>query len=151
MNESMTLSMYIKPDYSADIEAWLAQGNQINVINNGASTYNKALNNKPKNAQSAMSKVMAKSVAVQREKIRARQEEDKAHKEDVLAMGKWLDEKKGRAKQLSKLMGHAHGYISQVKMFTRPCSKEKMEVIKQKMKEIERLENITNGDKEQSQ
>ena len=25
MNESMTPSMYIKPDYSADIEAWLAQ------------------------------------------------------------------------------------------------------------------------------
>lgn len=48
MNESMTPSMYIKQDYSADIEAWLAQGNQINVINNGASTYNKTLNNKPK-------------------------------------------------------------------------------------------------------
>ena len=63
-------------------------------------------------------------------------------------MGKWLDEKKVRAKQLSKLMGCAHGYISQVKMFTRSCSKEKMEVIKQKMKEIERLENITNRDGE---
>ena len=151
MKESTTLNMYIKPDYSADIEAWLEQGNEITVIECGQSAYNKALNNKPKNAQSAMSKVMAKSVAVQREKIRARQEEDKAHKEDVLAMGKWLDEKKGRAKQLSKLMGHAHGYISQVKMFTRSCSKEKMEVIKQKMKEIERLENITNRDKEQSQ
>ena len=151
MNESMTPSMYIKPDYSADVAAWLEQGNEITVIECGQSDYNKALNNKPKNAQSAMSKVMAKSVAVQREKIRARQEEDKAHKEDVLAMGKWLDEKKGRAKQLAKLMGHAHGYISQVKMFTRSCSKEKMEVIKQKMKEIERLENIANGDKEQSQ
>ena len=151
MNESLNPNMYIKPDYSADVAAWLEQGNEITVIECGQSAYNKALNNKPKNAQSAMSEVMAKSVAVQREKIRARQEEDKAHKEDVLAMGKWLDEKKGRAKQLSKLMEHAHGYISQVKMFTRSCSKEKMEVIKQKMKEIERLENITNGDKEQSQ
>ena len=66
-------------------------------------------------------------------------------------MGKWLDKKKGKAKQLSTLMEHAHGYISQMKMFTRSSSKEKMEVIKQKMKEIERLENITNRDKEQSQ
>lgn len=64
MKESMTPSMYIKPDYSADIEAWLARGNQINVINNGASTYNKTFNNRPKNAQSAMRAIMSNSVAI---------------------------------------------------------------------------------------
>ena len=39
MNESMTPSMYIKPDYSADIEAWLAQGNQVTELSFGHSHF----------------------------------------------------------------------------------------------------------------
>ena len=64
MNESTTPSMYIKQDYSADIEAWLAQGNQIKLIGRGESTHNKTFNNKTKNAQSAMRAIMSNSVAI---------------------------------------------------------------------------------------
>ena len=64
MNESMTPNMYIKPDYSAQIEEWLAQGNQIKSLDRGASTHNKTFNNKPKNAQSAMRAIMSNSVAI---------------------------------------------------------------------------------------
>lgn len=64
MKESMTPSMYIKPDYSADIEAWLARGNQIKLIGRGESAHNKTFNNKTKNAQSAMRAIMSNSVAI---------------------------------------------------------------------------------------
>ena len=39
MKESMTPSMHIKPDYSADIEAWLAQGNQVTELSFGHSHF----------------------------------------------------------------------------------------------------------------
>ena len=64
MNESLNPNMYIKPDYSADVAAWLEQGNEITVIECGQSAYNKALNNKPKNAQSAMRAIMSNSVSI---------------------------------------------------------------------------------------
>ncbi|MDN8246545.1 hypothetical protein QZK48_08325 [Acinetobacter baumannii] len=64
MIESMTPSMYIKQDFSAEIAAWVAQGNQITVLGRGESTHNKAFNNATKKtAQDAMRRVMANSVA----------------------------------------------------------------------------------------
>ncbi|MDQ8869061.1 hypothetical protein RFI05_17600 [Acinetobacter baumannii] len=64
MIESMTPSMYIKQDFSAEIDAWVAQGNQITVLGRGESTHNKAFNNATKKTpQDAMRRVMANSVA----------------------------------------------------------------------------------------
>ncbi|MFA3397443.1 hypothetical protein KWE68_03270 [Acinetobacter baumannii] len=64
MIESMTPSMYIKQDFSAEIAAWVEQGNQITVLGRGESTHNKAFNNATKKtAQDAMRRVMANSVA----------------------------------------------------------------------------------------
>ncbi|MCE6238359.1 hypothetical protein [Acinetobacter pittii] len=64
MIESMTPSMYIKQDFSAEIAAWVEQGNQITVLGRGESTHNKAFNNREKRTpQDAMRRVMANSVA----------------------------------------------------------------------------------------
>ncbi|RSO57564.1 hypothetical protein EA756_08715 [Acinetobacter lactucae] len=64
MIESMTPSMYIKQDFSAEIAAWVEQGNQIKVLGRGESTHNKGFNNREnKTPQEAMRRVMANSVA----------------------------------------------------------------------------------------
>lgn len=64
MIESMTPSMYIKQDFSAEIAAWVAQGNQITVLGRGESTHNKAFNNATKKtAQDVMRRMMSNSVA----------------------------------------------------------------------------------------
>ncbi|EOQ73505.1 hypothetical protein [Acinetobacter lactucae] len=64
MIESMTPSMYIKQDFSAEIAAWVEQGNQIKVLGRGESTHNKGFNNREnKTLQDAMRRVMANSVA----------------------------------------------------------------------------------------
>ena len=64
MIESMTPSIYIKQDLSAEIAAWLEQGNQIKVLGRGESTHNKAFNNREKKTpQDAMRQVMSNSVA----------------------------------------------------------------------------------------
>lgn len=63
MIESMTPSMYIKQDFSAEIAAWVEQGNQIKVLGRGESTHNKGFNNATKSPQDAMRRVMANSVA----------------------------------------------------------------------------------------
>lgn len=64
MIESMTPNMYIKQDFSAEIAAWVEQGNQIKVLGRGESTHNKAFNNATKKtAQDAMRRLMSNSVA----------------------------------------------------------------------------------------
>lgn len=64
MIESMTPSMYIKQDFSAEIAAWVEQGNQIKVLGRGESTHNKAFNNATKKtAQDVMRRMMSNSVA----------------------------------------------------------------------------------------
>ncbi|HCJ0348604.1 TPA: hypothetical protein NQH15_000300 [Acinetobacter baumannii] len=64
MIESMTPSMYIKQDFSAEIVAWVEQGNQIKVLGRGESTHNKAFNNATKaTPQDAMRRLMSNSVA----------------------------------------------------------------------------------------
>jgi hypothetical protein len=64
MIESMTPSMYIKQDFSAEIAAWVEQGNQITVLGRGESTHNKAFNNATKKtAQDVMRRMMSNSVA----------------------------------------------------------------------------------------
>lgn len=64
MIESMTPSMYIKQDFSAEIAAWVEQGNQITVLGRGESTHNKAFNNSTKKtAQDVMRRMMSNSVA----------------------------------------------------------------------------------------
>lgn len=147
MNESMTPNMYIKSDYSAQIEEWLAQGNQIKSLDRGASTHNMKFNNKPKNAQSAMKAVMAKSVKSHKAK-RARQDEDKAGRADIAELATWLDAKKCRAKQLCLEVGISDGFLSQIKRAWRPCSKAWMLKIKQGMKVVEAKESVTSRDGE---
>lgn len=72
MIESMTPSMYIKQDFSAEIAAWVEQGNQITVLGRGESTHNKGFNNREnKTPQDAMRRLMSNSVA-----------QAKAHKEN---------------------------------------------------------------------
>ncbi|WP_417630961.1 hypothetical protein [Acinetobacter baumannii] len=67
MIESMTPSMYIKQDFSAEIAEWVAKGNQITVLGRGESTHNKSFNNREKKtAQDAMRRLMANSVAQMR-------------------------------------------------------------------------------------
>lgn len=139
MNEPTSPNMYIKPDYSAQVAQWLAEGNQIKSLYSGASTYNKTFNNKPKKVVSESQGQAAR---------RLREKENKTSADDVFALKDWAKARTGRAKELSKLIGHAPAYISQLQNFTRSCSKEKMAEIKEKMKEIERLENVTNRDGE---
>ncbi|ENX33492.1 hypothetical protein F889_02152 [Acinetobacter colistiniresistens] len=149
MNEQISPNMYIKPDYSAQVAKWLAEGNQIKSLEQGEGMLSKKFNNREvRSPQAAMKEVMAKSVAVQREKIRARQDEDKATREEVLAMGKWLDAKSGRAKKLTQMLGCAPSRVSQIKLFTRSCSKDQMKLIQGFMKAIEKNENVTTRDGE---
>ncbi|KQF82644.1 hypothetical protein APC22_19750 [Acinetobacter pittii] len=61
MIESMTPNMHIKQDFSAEIAAWVEQGNQITVLGRGESTHNKAFNNATKKtAQDVMRRMMEK-------------------------------------------------------------------------------------------
>ncbi|WP_202741506.1 hypothetical protein [Acinetobacter sp. 'aerobic (ED)'] len=141
MNESISPNMYIKPDYGMQVEQWLAKGNQIKTLSNGVSTHNKTFNNRPK-------KVVSESQCDGQAARRLKEQENKASTGDVRALGKWVKARIGRSKELSKLLGHANGYISQIQTFTKSCSKEKMVLIKEKMKEIEARENVTKHDGE---
>lgn len=142
MNESTSPNMYIKPDYSAQVEQWLAEGNQIKSLDRGTSTHNLTFNNKPK-------KVVSESQCDGQAARKLKEQENRAPVEEVHALKSWVHARKGRAKELSKLMGHANAYISQIQNFTRSCSKEKMAEIKVKMKEIEARENMTKRDGEE--
>jgi len=72
MIESTTPSIYIKQDFSAEIAAWIEQGNQIKVLGRGESTHNRTFNNATKaTPQDAMRRLMSNSVA-----------QAKAHKEN---------------------------------------------------------------------
>lgn len=68
MNESTSPNMYIKPDYSAQVEQWVAEGNQIKSLANGEGAHSKKFNNrdKSKSPQDAMRRIMSNSIAVDR-------------------------------------------------------------------------------------
>ncbi|MCH7312886.1 hypothetical protein [Acinetobacter sp. ANC 3882] len=66
MNKPISPNMYIKPDYSAQVEQWLAEGNQIKALVHGEGALSKNFNNrdKSKSPQDAMRQVMSNSVAI---------------------------------------------------------------------------------------
>lgn len=68
MNEVMTPSMYIKTDYSAEIEKWLAKGNRITLLASGEVAHSNKFNNrdKSKSPQDAMRRIMSNSIAIDR-------------------------------------------------------------------------------------
>ncbi|VXA53951.1 conserved hypothetical protein [Acinetobacter proteolyticus] len=129
MNKSINPNMHIKQNLNAEIEAWLAQGNAITMIQN---SYEQRLKARPSHVVKFISPEKTQKELKRLERIANQATEDQIH-----MLSAWLDEKKGRAKALVNVLGCAHSYISQIKSATRPCTKTRFEEIHQAMKLVE--------------
>lgn len=131
MSKAVNPNMHIKQNLNAEIEAWLAKGNAITMIQSRFQAHRVEYSKKLKMMQLEDEHKQLK---------RQKRVDNQATEEQIRALGLWLDEQKGRAKALVEVLGCAHSYISQIKRFTRPCSKARFEEIKQAMQLVEQGE-----------
>ncbi|KYQ84076.1 hypothetical protein AWW72_10915 [Acinetobacter sp. NRRL B-65365] len=131
MSKAINPNMHIKQNLNAEIEAWLAKGNAITTIQSKFQArrveYSKKL----------------KAMRLEDEQKQLKKQkriENQATEQQITTLSSWLNEHKGRAKALVEVLGCAHSYISQIKSFTRPCSKTRFEEIKQAMQRVEQGE-----------
>jgi hypothetical protein len=134
------LNSFLKKSLNDQVEAWLAQGNEIKKLAHGESGHDWTFNNQPISAQSKLREMMTKSIKNHKAKKAEKSGNKQATKADINALIKWLDQNKGRGLALTQELKCSNSFISQIKNFTRPCSAENYKKIKEAMKVVEQDE-----------
>lgn len=131
MGKAITPNMHIKQNLNAEIEAWLAKGNAITQIQTKF---------QPRRVEYSKKLKAMRLEDEQKQLKKQKRIDNQATEQQITMLSNWLNQHKGRAKALVEVLGCAHSYISQIKNFTRPCSKSRFEEIKQAMHCVEQTE-----------
>ncbi|EXB27685.1 hypothetical protein ACMXYY_05070 [Acinetobacter courvalinii] len=131
MGKAITPNMHIKQNLNAEIEAWLAKGNAITQIQTKF---------QPRRVEYSKKLKAMRLEDEQKQLKKQKRIDNQATEQQIAMLSNWLNQHKGRAKSLVEVLGCAHSYISQIKSFTRPCSKSRFEEIKQAMQCVEQTE-----------
>ncbi|EXB47365.1 MAG: hypothetical protein LBQ29_15755 [Acinetobacter sp.] len=131
MGKAITPNMHIKQNLNAEIEAWLAKGNAITQIQTKF---------QPRRVEYSKKLKAMRLEDEQKQLKKQKRIDNQATQQQITMLSNWLNQHKGRAKSLVEVLGCAHSYISQIKSFTRPCSKSRFEEIKQAMHCVEQTE-----------
>lgn len=131
MGKAITPNMHIKQNLNAEIEAWLAKGNAITQIQTRF---------QPRRVEYSKKLKAMRLEDEQKQLKKQKRIDNQATQQQIVMLSNWLNQHKGRAKALVEVLGCAHSYISQIKSFTRPCSKSRFEEIKQAMHCVEQTE-----------
>lgn len=131
MGKAITPNMHIKQNLNAEIEAWLAKGNAITQIQTKF---------QPRRVEYSKKLKAMRLDDEQKQLKKQKRIDNQATEQQITMFSNWLNQHKGRAKSLVEVLGCAHSYISQIKSFTRPCSKSRFEEIKQAMHCVEQTE-----------
>lgn len=131
MGKAITPNMHIKQNLNAAIEAWLAKGNAITQIQTKF---------QPRRVEYSKKLNAMRLEDEQKQLKKQKRIDNQATEQQITMLSNWLNQQKGRAKALVEVLGCAHSYISQIKSFTRPCSKSRFEEIKQAMHCVEQTE-----------
>ncbi|MFI8035066.1 hypothetical protein ACH8I4_14450 [Acinetobacter sp. ABJ_C3_5] len=131
MGKAITPNMHIKQNLNAEIEAWLAKGNAITQIQTRF---------QPRRVEYSKKLNAMRLEDEQKQLKKQKRIDNQATEQQITMLSNWLNQQKGRAKALVEVLGCAHSYISQIKSFTRPCSKSRFEEIKQAMHCVEQTE-----------
>ncbi len=106
------VSKVIKPDLNAEIEAWLAKGNQITVL--PSYVYH------PKNG------------------YHFNRDDKDATRTQIIRLNNWLVAKAGRVALLGQHTGIGNTYLSNIRRFLKPCKAGLYEKFESAMKAIEK-------------
>lgn len=131
MGKAITPNMHIKQNLNAEIEAWLENGNVITQIQTKF---------QPRRVEYSKKLKAMRLEDEQKQLKKQKRIDNQATQKQITMLSNWLNQHKGRAKSLVEVLGCAHSYISQIKSFTRPCSKSRFEEIKQAMHCVEQTE-----------
>lgn len=131
MGKAITPNMHIKQNLNAEIEAWLAKGNAITQIQTKF---------QPRRVEYSKKLKAMRLEDEQKQLKKQKRIDNQATQQQITMLSNWLNQQKGRAKALVEVLDCAHSYISQIKSFTRPCSKSRFEEIKQAMHCVEQTE-----------
>lgn len=134
------LNSFLKKSLNDQVEAWLAQGNEIKMLAHGESGHDWTFNNQPISAQSTLREMMTKSIKNHKAKKAEKKSSKRATKAQINELIRWLGQSTGRGTLLTQKLDCAPSFISHIKNFTRPCSAENYKKIKEAMLEIEQDE-----------
>lgn len=129
MNKSINPSLLIKSDLRSEIEAWIAAGNMITVIDCKHDERSKSLT-------TANAKVKGSQV---NEKILKRSTLDETYitAVEIYKFNAWLNIKKGRTEALSDVLDCSVSDITQIQNEITSCSKARFEDIRIAMRAVE--------------